>query len=80
MSRRRRFKQNPEPQRCPCSHVADTPEFQGADGRRRAGLTGRGGAHHGNPFTHKDGCIHSELQHTTRPAPKKLGAKRLRLQ
>lgn len=72
-----RRKRREEPQRCSCAHAVDTPEWQGKRGRR-AGLTGQGAAGHGNPFTHKDGCIHSELQHTTRPRLKAKGATRLR--
>ena len=78
MSRRRRYKQDPEPTKCRCMHVADTPEWSTKRGRH-AGLTGRGAAAHGNPFTHEKGCIHSELQHTTQPVAKKPTVKRLRL-
>jgi hypothetical protein len=79
MSRRRRFKQESEPACCSCNHVTDTPEWHGKKGSG-AGLRTNRGAGHGNPFTRRDGCIHSELQHTTRSVAKKLTVKRLRLQ
>lgn len=79
MSRRRGYKRQQEPTQCRCAKPVDTPEWHGKRGRN-AGLTGRGGAFHGNPFTHEPGCIHSTLQETTRPTPKKQGVPRLRLQ
>jgi len=76
MSRR---KPRQEPARCSCSNPVDTPEWTSKRGRR-AGLTTRAGAEHGNLFTHRGGCIHSELSLTTRPLAKRQTVARLRLQ
>jgi len=73
-----RRKPRQEPTRCKCAHVADTPEYRGPRGRR-AGLTGKGGAAHGNPFAHTGGCIHSELSHTTKATKNRNVVPRLRL-
>jgi hypothetical protein len=60
-----------EPTRCSCE--------PGANAHEKHGRPGNKAADHGNPFTHKKSCIHSELQHTTRAAPKTAKVKRLRL-
>lgn len=52
----------------------------GGDQAKEHAKPGAGAADHGDPFAHKNGCIHSELQHTTKPAPKKRTVQRLRLQ
>lgn len=61
----RRRPPTPQRARCSCMHVADTPEWHGAR-NSGAGLTGRGGADHGNPFSHRGNCVHSTLSDTTR--------------
>lgn len=76
MSRKRKPRQ--EPARCSCFHTTDTPEWSNKRGRH-AGMTTRGGANHGNPFTHKDGCIHSELSLTTKSAKNRNVVPRIRL-
>lgn len=67
-----------EPGRCSCAHIADTPEWHGSR-TSGAGLTGRHAANHGNVFTKKGGCIHSELRRTTRAVDKVLTVMRIRL-
>lgn len=64
--------QRQEPIRCACEG--------GGNRAKEHAKPGSKAAHHGNPFNHSPGCIHSELQHTTRPTEKKRTVNRLRLQ
>ncbi len=58
--------------RCSC--------MSGANAHREHVRPGKSVADHGNPFTGKKGCIHSELHHTTRDRKKQTAVKRLRFQ
>lgn len=60
-----------EPMRCRCE--------PGADAAQQHGKPGAKAADHGNPFTLTGNCIHSDLQHTTRPLARRTTVKRLRL-
>jgi hypothetical protein len=66
-----------EPSQCSCMHIADTPEWHGHR-QSGAGLTGRRGAGHGNPFKRTGACIHSELQKTTAPRARTITVQRVR--
>lgn len=73
MSRRRHYKQHPEPARCKCEGGADRAPEHGKP-RKKA-------ADHGDPYgpRPKKPCIHSELLLTTAPLAKKHGVARIRL-
>lgn len=67
-----------QPARCHCNRHVDTPAWVGAR-RTGSGLGAHGAPAHGNPFTHKDGCVHSDLQRTTRAKHRKQAVRRVRL-
>lgn len=71
---RRRYSNKTEPARCKCEG--------GSDRAAQHGKPGAKAADHGDPFfrDHRPGCIHSELQRTTKPTPKKRTCRRLRLE
>lgn len=70
MARRRTHRE--QPARCSC--------MPGRDSAREHGRPGAKAADHGDPFRHKKGCVHSELQHTTKPKARAITVNRLRLQ
>jgi hypothetical protein len=67
-----RRKPTVQPIRCSCEG--------GGDRAKEHGKPGAKAADHGDPFAGKKGCIHSELQHTTKRVKKARTVQRLRLQ
>lgn len=63
--RRRTHREQPHG-RCRCVHVTETPEWHGAHSSG-SGISTKNGAQHGDVFSHRGACIHSELSFTTQP-------------
>lgn len=59
-----------EPARCSCEG--------GSDQAKEHARPGSKAADHGNVFTHKGACIHSQLSQTTQRTPKTITVKRIR--